>query len=77
MAAGVIALVLEANPELRWRDVQHITIRNAQVRIRLKDNFWFNYTDVMMQKISRALTLTAFLTKLFPGCESKSHRLEC
>ena len=32
MAAGVIALVLEANPELRWRDVQHITIRNAQVR---------------------------------------------
>ena len=31
MAAGVIALVLEANPELRWRDVQHITIRNAQV----------------------------------------------
>ena len=39
MAAGVIALVLEANPELRWRDVQHITIRNAQVRIRLKDNF--------------------------------------
>ena len=38
MAAGVIALVLEANPELRWRDVQHITIRNAQVRIRLKDS---------------------------------------
>ena len=31
MAAGVVALVLEANPELRWRDVQHITIRNAQV----------------------------------------------
>jgi len=31
MAAGVIALLLEANPELRWRDVQHITIRNAQV----------------------------------------------
>ena len=33
MAAGVIALLLEANPELRWRDVQHITIRNAQVRV--------------------------------------------
>ena len=31
MAAGVVALVLEANPELKWRDVQHITIRNAQV----------------------------------------------
>lgn len=31
MAAGVVALVLEANPELTWRDVQHITIRNSHV----------------------------------------------
>ena len=31
MAAGIIALLLEANPELTWRDVQHITIRNAQM----------------------------------------------
>jgi len=29
MAAGVIALVLEANPSLTWRDVQHITVRNC------------------------------------------------
>ena len=26
-AAGIIALVLEANPELSWRDVQHIVVR--------------------------------------------------
>jgi len=31
MAAGVIALLLEANPELHWRDVQHITVRNCHV----------------------------------------------
>jgi len=31
MAAGVIALVLEANPGLNWRDVQHITVRNCHV----------------------------------------------
>jgi len=31
MAAGVIALVLEANPSLNWRDVQHLTIRSAHV----------------------------------------------
>ena len=31
MAAGLIALVLEANPNLTWRDVQHITVRNSQV----------------------------------------------
>ena len=63
MAAGVIALVLEANPELRWRDVQHITIRNAQVRPSDKSNLnWFyfchyhvcksTYTDVIMTKVS-------------------------
>jgi len=31
MAAGVMALVLEANPNLTWRDVQHITVRNSHV----------------------------------------------
>jgi len=31
MAAGVVALVLEANPNLNWRDVQHITVRNSHV----------------------------------------------
>merc|ERR1711983_57819 len=30
MAAGIIALVLEANPKLNWRDVQHIIVRNAK-----------------------------------------------
>lgn len=31
MAAGIIALVLEANPLLTWRDVQHITVRSAKM----------------------------------------------
>ncbi|XP_023337148.1 furin-like protease kpc-1 isoform X3 [Eurytemora carolleeae] len=31
MAAGVIALVLQANPSLTWRDIQHITVRNCHV----------------------------------------------
>jgi len=30
MAAGIIALVLEANPLLTWRDVQHIVVRSAK-----------------------------------------------
>lgn len=29
MVAGVVALMLEANPNLSWRDVQHILIRTA------------------------------------------------
>lgn len=30
MAAGIVALVLEANPKLTWRDVQHLTVWTAQ-----------------------------------------------
>ena len=30
LAAGVIALVLEAAPDLTWRDVQHILVRSAR-----------------------------------------------
>jgi furin len=27
LAAGIIALALQANPGLTWRDVQHLTVR--------------------------------------------------
>jgi subtilisin-like proprotein convertase family protein len=30
LAAGVIALMLEANPELTWRDVQHVLVESAR-----------------------------------------------
>jgi len=30
MAAAIIALTLEANPDLTWRDVQHIMVRTAK-----------------------------------------------
>jgi len=39
MAAGIIALVLEANPLLTWRDVQHITVRSAK-RANLAADDW-------------------------------------
>ncbi|KAL3883504.1 hypothetical protein ACJMK2_029761 [Sinanodonta woodiana] len=32
LAAGCIALVLEANPKLTWRDVQHIVVRAAKIQ---------------------------------------------
>jgi len=31
LAAGVIALVLQANPNVSWRDVQHLIVNTAQV----------------------------------------------
>ena len=31
MAAGIIALVLEAKPSLTWRDVQHIIVRQSSL----------------------------------------------
>ncbi|KAL5008705.1 hypothetical protein ScPMuIL_014286 [Solemya velum] len=30
LAAGIIALALEANPELTWRDVQHLIVRTSK-----------------------------------------------
>ena len=35
VAGGVMALLLEANPNLGWRDVQHLVIRNAESKVRL------------------------------------------
>jgi subtilisin-like proprotein convertase family protein len=31
LAAGVIAMMLEANPELTWRDVQHVLVNSARI----------------------------------------------
>ena len=39
IAAAVIALVLEANSELTWRDIQHIIVKTAQAR-HLEDRDW-------------------------------------
>ena len=36
---GIIALVLEANPRLTWRDVQHIIVRTAR-RANLRGEDW-------------------------------------
>lgn len=35
---GIIALALEANPELTWRDVQHLIVRSSR-RYRFKDKY--------------------------------------
>jgi len=40
MAAGIVALALEANPELTWRDVQHIIVRTSIPRGNLKARDW-------------------------------------
>eukprot|EP00118_Oscarella_pearsei_P006471 m.29220 g.29220 ORF g.29220 m.29220 type:complete len:693 (+) comp31150_c0_seq3:24-2102(+) len=39
LAAGFLALALEANPKLTWRDAQHIVVRSARV-INRKDSDW-------------------------------------
>ena len=39
IAAGAIALVLQANPNLGWRDVQHVLIRSAR-RVNPTDAGW-------------------------------------
>ncbi|WAR08111.1 NECB-like protein, partial [Mya arenaria] len=41
LASGVYALVLQANPRLTWRDVQHITVKAARVTTD-DDEWWIN-----------------------------------
>ena len=40
MVAGVIGLMLEAEPDLTWRDIQHILVRTSQ-KIDHSDDGWF------------------------------------
>ncbi|CAI4229915.1 unnamed protein product [Auanema sp. JU1783] len=40
LAAGIIALALEAKPDLTWRDMQHIVLRTANPKPLLKNPGW-------------------------------------
>lgn len=51
MAAAIIALTLEANPALTWRDVQHIIVRTSEPR-NLKATDW--RTNGMGRKVSHS-----------------------
>ena len=51
MAAAIIALVLEANPSLTWRDVQHIIVRTSQPR-NLRATDW--QTNGMSRMVSHS-----------------------
>ena len=42
LVTGVIALMLEANPSLTWRDVQHILVRTAVKNDPLDDGWSYN-----------------------------------
>lgn len=39
LAAGIFALVLEANPKLSWRDLQHLVVKTSKITDRL-DKGW-------------------------------------
>jgi len=41
MAAGLIALLLEANPDLTWRDVQHIVAHTSRMEPLKTENGWY------------------------------------
>ena len=51
MAAAIIALTLEANPSLTWRDVQHLIVKTSKPR-NLKATDW--RTNGMGRKVSHS-----------------------
>ena len=42
MAAAIVALTLEANPDLGWRDMQHIIIRTSKRQMLQADDWSIN-----------------------------------
>ncbi|RWS28982.1 furin-like protease 2, partial [Leptotrombidium deliense] len=40
IAAGIVALALEANPNLSWRDVQHIVVRSSRSSPLMHEDGW-------------------------------------
>lgn len=42
LAAGMLALVLEANPKLTWRDVQHLIVETSQITSPLDEGWKIN-----------------------------------
>ncbi len=42
MASALIALMLEANPELTWRDVQHVIVRTSKAKGMRADDWTVN-----------------------------------
>ena len=40
LAAGIFALVLQANPSLTWRDMQHLIVRTARSAAVDRDSLW-------------------------------------
>ena len=50
LAAGVIALLLEARPDLTWRDVQHILVRSARMIDESDPGWEFNGAGRMLHE---------------------------
>ncbi|EJW78249.1 CelfurPC protein [Wuchereria bancrofti] len=51
LAAGIVALTLEANPKLTWRDMQHIVVRTARP-LNLRAGDWV--TNGIGKKVSHS-----------------------
>uniref|UniRef100_A0A2P2I154 furin n=1 Tax=Hirondellea gigas TaxID=1518452 RepID=A0A2P2I154_9CRUS len=41
IAAGIVALALEANPDLTWRDLQHLVVRASSMAPLMHEDGWF------------------------------------
>lgn len=47
LAAGIFALVLQANPNLTWRDLQHIVVHTAQKTSPKDDGWKYNGANIL------------------------------
>lgn len=50
MAAGIVALALEANPQLTWRDMQHLVVLSSDPTPLLQEDGW--HTNAVGRQVS-------------------------
>ena len=62
LAAGIFALVLEANPDLTWRDMQHLVVQTA----RKNDPDGHSWNTVRPPKKRLKMKLNLRATRFFP-----------
>lgn len=59
LAAGIAALALEANPNLTWRDLQHLVVMTSRPDPLVKEEGW--YVNGVQRKCNQSTILTMLL----------------
>ncbi|KAI8502544.1 hypothetical protein Bbelb_192460 [Branchiostoma belcheri] len=78
LATGIVALTLQANPDLTWRDVQHIVVRGAKVPNPEEPGWSLNGADLQVHhKYGFGMMDASAMVKLAQEWTNVGHQHRC